>query len=102
MSTQHLTGSDLFDHDRLDVYDWGWDFRTETFETREEAEANVERFPKYARVRVTTLSTSNRETGKYLTVYMGQTQGKTSPDAVNKGVNETGDKRLEAIRKVIA
>lgn len=102
-STAHFHQNFL--EDSLDASEHGWTFSSAVFETQEEAEAFVARFPKYAKVKVVFLSSysgSLDEGNSQRHVhYTGRAQGTLKADGVNKGRNETGIKRLRAIQKVM-
>ncbi len=79
---------------------WGFDAY---FATEEAAEAFAGLFPKYAKVRISKHSypingTYLDGTGVIATVIA---EGKITADKVNKGANETGSKRRNAIEKVL-
>jgi len=80
--------------------DWKFDA---TFYTREEADAFTALFPKYAKVGTGTLGTHYGSGDDFTSVllYTSGAQGKISADKVNGGINETGDKRRNAIEKVL-
>lgn len=86
--------------ERYSGLEWGFDAY---FATEEEAQAFVDLFPKYAKVRLSRFSYPingdyNQGIGELRTAVA---EGKIAPDKVNKGVNETGDKRRNVIEKVL-
>ena len=103
-SHQHLRSTIMItEQNTLSAFDWGWKFDSKPFDTREEAQAYADRFPKYAKVKVTTLTsyTGSTKDGTWQRHehFVATSQGKLAEDGVNGGVNETGVKRAKAILK---